>query len=160
VKIQTRKLQKFKALITEAQQLASEIQNERITDIFYNGGHVELITADLLGHRWSNKTQGPDAYTSDGTPVEYKTINIRSGGSSWQFHWKQLNKIEETDEFYFVLRDSADIKEVYVMSVDQVKTLGRQRVTEAQKKKPRKFDSGGFNIYIKDMVDAERVFLA
>jgi hypothetical protein len=156
--MKTRKLQKFQSLLNEVQQLASEIQNERITDIFYNGGHIELLTAALLGHRWSNKTQGPDAYTHTGTPVEYKTINIRSGGSSWQFHWKQLNKLEETDKFYFVLRDSADIKEIYMMSVDQVRILGQERVENSEKKRPRKFDKGGFNIYIKDMADAERVF--
>ena len=156
--MKTHKLQKFKSLINEAQQLASDIQDEPITDIFYNGGHIELLTAQLLGHRWSNKTQGPDAYAEDNTPVEYKTINLRSGGGSFQFHWKQLNKLDETDRFYFILRDGADIKEIYMMSVDQVKALGQERVKESEKKRPRKFDTGGFNIYMKDMVNAERVF--
>jgi hypothetical protein len=149
------KLKRFQALLTEAEQLASEIQNEPITDIFYNGGHVELLTAKLLGHRWSNKTQGPDAYAEDGTPVEYKTINLRSGGGSFQFHWKQLDKLDETDRFYFILRDGIDIQKVYVMPVDQVKALGEERIRNC--KKPRKFDTGGFNIYIKDMADATQV---
>jgi hypothetical protein len=151
------KLKRFKALLTEAQQLASEIQNEPITDIFYNGGHIELLTAQLLGHRWSNKTQGPDAFAENDTPVEYKTINLRSGGGSFQFHWKQLNKLDETDRFYFILRDGADIKEIYMMPVDQVKALGQDRVNESEKKRPRKFDTGGFNIYMKDMAKADRV---
>ena len=151
------KLKRFKALITEAQELASEIQNEPITDIFYNGGHIELLTAQLLGHRWSNKTQGPDAYMDGDTPVEYKTINLRSGGGSFQFHWKQLNKLDETDRFYFILRDGTDIREIYMMPADQVKALGQERVARSEKKRPRKFDTGGFNIYMKDMVDADRV---
>jgi hypothetical protein len=157
VKMKNSKLERFQALLTEVEQLASEIQDEPITDIFYNGGHIELLTACLLGHRWSNKTQGPDAYDKVGVPVEYKTINLRSGGGSFQFHWKQLDKLDETDRFYFVLRNGADIKEVYMMPVDQVKALGEDRVRISESKRPRKFDKGGFNIYIKDMADAERV---
>jgi hypothetical protein len=106
---------KIKDLLLEAQKAADEIFPG--SNILYNEGYVELLTSDILGHTWNTDTQGGDAVEPDGTPTEYKAINVRcKSKGSFQWHWLSDNKIaklKRTKNMYLIIRSGVEIQEIY-----------------------------------------------
>ena len=129
-------------LMAEHIRSAYSIANSMgIRNLFYNEGYVDLLIADALGHVYNTATQGPDGYSEEGSWCEYKTINAKPGkdgkpswkGGTFQFHWlskAKIEKYERTDNFYFVLRDGVDLKEVWSLPSSVVCPLLRKKAEE------------------------------
>ena len=127
-------LQKINSLLKQAEKIAEEELG--ITNIFYNEAFVEAFIADELGHEWNTKTQGGDAFEPDGTPTEYKAINVRGKyKGTFQFHWLSENKMEKlrnTKNMYFAIRDGVQLKEVYSVPTEKLIDKIQEKATNSK----------------------------
>ena len=127
-------LQKINNLLREAERIAE--YELGVTNIFYNEAFVEAFMADQLGHRWNVDTQGSDAYEPDGTPTEYKAINVRGKyKGTFQFHWLSENKMDKlrtTKNMYFAIRDGVELKEVYSVPTDKLIDKIQEKATNSK----------------------------
>ena len=88
----------------------------KVLYIFRNKKFIEVLTADILGHRYNTDPYGPDAFEMIGgmeTPTEYKSANR---GGSFQFHWLSKNKMNELKKYqnvYFIIKSGVSIDEIY-----------------------------------------------
>jgi penicillin-binding protein-related factor A (putative recombinase) len=109
--------------LEEVEELAA---NLGIKDIFRNKKFIEVAAAHRLGHRWSDKPYGADAYEEiKGItyPTEYKSA--RAGGS-FQFHWlsvTKMKKIQECKNIYFLVTKGVRITEIYKLPTSKILLL-------------------------------------
>lgn len=107
----TEKIARLRDVIEEAYILSAELE---LGNIFYNEGFAEFFLSQDLGETWNMKTQGPDGFTPEGLPTEYK---MRSGPhGSFQFHWlsdNKLSRIKEIEWVYFATRERTKFSEIW-----------------------------------------------
>lgn len=116
-------LQKIEKKLEEIQHLAT---NLGIKDIFRNKKFIEVAAAHRLGHRWSDKPYGADAYEEvKGItyPTEYKSAKV---GGTFQFHWlsvTKMKKIQECKNIYFLVTEGVRIIEIYKLPTSKILLL-------------------------------------
>ena len=116
-------LQKIEKKLEEIQHLAT---NLGIKDIFRNKKFIEVLAANKLGHKWSDKPYGADAYErirDEEYPTEYKSAHENG---SFQFHWlsdNKMKKIKQCKNIYFIVITGVTILEIYKLSTDKIFSL-------------------------------------
>lgn len=120
-------------IVTHLIEAVSKAKSLGYENILYNERYVELMMANILGHKYENHTQGGDAIeTVNGVecPTEYKSINIQGKNGvvkgSFQFHWlsdEKIAKYRETKNMYFCIRDGIEILEIYQVNTDIIMPL-------------------------------------
>ena len=105
------KVSRLRRILEEAYDIAEELE---LGNIFYNEGFAEFFLAEDLGETWNKKTQGPDGFSIEGHPTEYKMRSSPDG--AFQFHWlseKKMGRITETEWVYFATRNRTRFTEVW-----------------------------------------------
>ena len=120
-------------IITHLTDAVSKAKSLGYENILYNERYVELLMANILGHKYDNHTQGGDAIeTVNGIncPTEYKSINIQGKNGvikgSFQFHWlsdEKITRYRETKNMYFCIRDGIEILEIYQVHTNVIMPL-------------------------------------
>ena len=96
------KVKRLRDVLEEAYTLAEDLG---LGNIFYNEGFAEFFLAEDLGQTWNPRTQGPDGFSKEGDPAEYKMRSSPSG--NFQFHWlsgKKMERITDIKWVYFADR--------------------------------------------------------
>jgi len=126
-------------MINQLQELLNRIENISqelgINDIFRNKKFIEVIAANLLGHKVNNKPGGCDAWEIiDGVkyPTEYKSCDCSNDKGSFQFHWLSNNVMEtykETKNIYFIGRIGVNIEYIFTIPTHKLVYLIEEKAT-------------------------------
>lgn len=105
--------------IHEAKSLGRQLG---FPNILYNEQYKELEIASVLSHTY-NEGQGPDAYTADNEPCEYKSMSGDKG--SFQYHWlsqDKVDKLKRTPHHYFAIYDksTAELHHIYYIHIQHI----------------------------------------
>jgi len=114
----TEKVNRLRAILEEAYDIAEELE---LGNIFYNEGFAEFFLAEDLGQTWNKKTQGPDGFSAEGHPTEYKMRSTPDG--NFQFHWlseKKMSRITEIEWVYFATRNRTRFTEVWRIPLENI----------------------------------------
>ena len=143
-------LSQIKYHLSQADKIARE---NDLGDIFSYSRAKEVLIAEALGHTVATTYSGADGYDKDGKPVEYKStvgkkISATYNGISVQPTWEeqvtylQNEKIGKYAHHYFARFEGTDIKELWMLTAEQVlklllPALEKQFNSTVKRKDPR-----------------------